>query len=117
MSRPESLLRVLLTMGGIPEPALNLRLAELPFVLDLAWPQVRFGIEYQGDHHRDPAQFGADIRRQELVHDRGWLLMGVTRYDLFDRPLELLERARSRLADRGVASKGHHPPNWALPRR
>lgn len=117
LSRPESLLRVLLSAAGLPEPSLNHSIPELGVLVDLAWPNARFGIEYQGDHHREPRQFGADIRRQELVHDTGWLLMAVTRFDLFDASLELVARARARLADRGVRSRVVHPPMWAMPRR
>lgn len=117
LSRPESLLRVLLVTGGVPEPAINHPLVDARAVIDLAWPDARFGIEYQGDHHREPGQFGADIRRQERVHDAGWLLMQVTRYDLFESPRALLSRTRHRLADRGVRSRAVDPPNWAFPRR
>lgn len=117
LSRPESLLRVLLTAAGLPEPELNHPIAEVGVMIDIAWPSAMFGIEYQGDHHREPAQFGADVRRQERVHDVGWLLMGVTRYDLFDAPRELVARTRARLVERGLRSRVVHPPKWALPRR
>lgn len=43
--------------------------------------------------------------------------MAVTRFDLFDASLELVARARARLADRGVRSRVVHPPMWAMPRR
>jgi hypothetical protein len=117
LSRPESLLRLLLITSGLPEPELNYRVPDLDVMIDLAWPAARFGIEYQGDHHRDPSQFGADIRRQERVHDAEWLLMGVTRFDLFDSPLELVDRARARLEVRGIRSRRTNPPKWARPHR
>ena len=104
-SRPETLVRLVLCSAGVPEPELNLAIApggRSPRV-DLAWPTVRFGLEYDGDQHRSPAEFSADIRRQERVQDRGWSLMRVTRSDLFDRPAELVDRVHRRLAERGWA--------------
>jgi len=116
-SRTESLVRVLLTESGVPEPSLNHPLPEAGVFLDLAWPAAKFGLEYQGGHHVSPEQHAADIRRQERVHDRGWLLMEITKFDLFDRPRAMVERVRSRLAERGIPSRAVHPPIWALPQR
>lgn len=117
LSRPESLLRVLLTSAGLPRPCANWMLQSPRAMIDLAWPDIRFGIEYQGDHHRGREQYRADVARQEAVHDEGWLLMSVTAEDLFDHPGELVARARSRLESRGVSSRRIHPSKWAFPRR
>lgn len=116
-SRPESLSRVLFVESGIPEPELNFFLPDLGVYLDLAWPEARFGYEYQGGHHVDAAQHAADIRRQERVHDIEWLLMEATKYDLFEAPRATVERVRSRLESRGVRTRRANPPIWALPRR
>jgi hypothetical protein len=116
-SRPESLSRILFVEGGVPEPELNFLIPELGVYLDLAWPQARFGYEYQGGHHVGAVQHAADVRRQERVHDVEWLLMESTKYDLFDTPLETLARVRARLESRGVRTRPTNPPIWALPRR
>jgi hypothetical protein len=116
-SRPESLSRVLFVESGIPEPEINHHLPELGVFLDLAWAGARFGYEYQGGHHVSAAQHAADVRRQERVHDIGWLLMEATKYDLFDAPLATVARVRSRLESRGLRTLRINPPMWALPRR
>lgn len=116
-SRPETLSRVLFVESGIPEPELNFWIPELGVSLDLAWPGGRFGYEYQGGHHVSATRHAADVERQERVHDLDWLLMEATKFDLFDRALPTVERVRSRLEARGVATRRIHPPIWALPRR
>lgn len=102
-SRPESLIRVGLTGVGLPEPACNhpITVRGRRFFLDLAWPEYRFGIEYDGDSHRDPTRFTSDIHRQEVIQDHGWALMRVTRADLFDRTAETMQRIERRLSVRG----------------
>ena len=118
-SRTETLARVVLTTAGIPEPALNHRLAvgRRAVRLDFAWPDFRFGLEYDGDQHRDPRQFADDIGRQELVQDAQWSLMRMTRFDLFDRPEALVRRVASRLAERGLSSIGVDVSQMVRPRR
>jgi len=116
-SRPESLSRVLFVESGLPEPSLNHALPELGVFIDLAWEAARFGYEYQGGHHLDAAQHAADVRRQERIHDVGWLLMEATKFDLFDAPLMTVGRVRSRLESRGVRTRRINPPTWAFPRR
>lgn len=102
-SRTETLTRLVLESAGIPAPSLNHRIvgARRTVYVDLAWPEVRFGLEYDGDHHRRPAQFLDDISRQELIQDEAWLLMRMTRRDLFEHPDQLSERVARRLSERG----------------
>lgn len=118
-SRPESLLRLVLASAHVPEPTLNheVMAGSRRFQIDLAWPEVRFGIEYDGDQHRDARQFASDIRRQELIQDTGWGLMRATRSDLFDRPRELVQRVIQRLADRGCGVPAADLRQLVIPRR
>ena len=110
LSRPESLVRVLLMRAGIPAPQVNASIVDArgSFVAmpDLAWPEFTFAIEYEGDHHREVRQFRRDIRRIEVLIDLGWSVMKVSADDLFDRPDELIARVLQRLISRG----------WTAPR-
>jgi len=97
-SRPESLLRLLLVRGGLPEPVVS---PPVPvgrgIVLhpDLGYPALRIGIEYEGEHHRtDPAQWATDLERRELFGDVGWRSVSVTKTQLFGRPHHVVERVR-----------------------
>jgi len=101
LSRPESLTRVLAVTGGLPDPIPNLRVTPL-LMFDLAWPQWRVALDYQGDSHRSASQFARDVRRIDDARHIGWDLMQVTKSDLFDHPFDLLGRLRSRLAERGA---------------
>jgi hypothetical protein len=99
LSRPETHLRLLLTRVGLPEPLVNL--SADGFLLDLAWPDLRVCVEYEGDHHRDVDQFRRDLRRIEALTDCGWVVIRVTADDLYRRPVELVRRVARRLEARG----------------
>ncbi|MES1212756.1 MAG: hypothetical protein ABUT11_04335 [Leifsonia sp.] len=118
-SRTETLIRLTLVSAGIPEPELNWPLAtnHRSPRLDLAWPNYRFGLEYDGDHHRSPEQFMSDIRRQERIHDEQWAVMRATRDDLFDRPSELVSRVHRRLTERGCLGIRLRMSHMVVPRR
>jgi very-short-patch-repair endonuclease len=116
-SRPESLLRVLLVAAGFPEPVLNYVVPGLRYRVDLAWPEFKFGMEYDGRQHAFPGQARADSRRQEFIHDREWHLMRVQKEDLFDEPRELVMRGRRRLAARGFVVPTREISAMVLPRR
>ena len=69
-------------------------------------PRYRVGIEYEGDHHRDPRQFRADIRRYERLQDVGWSFVRVTAADLPEQggdgaSVALTRRIAARLESRG----------------
>ena len=84
-SQQESRLRYLLHEGGLPEPELQfpVQLADRMRVLDIAYPTVRVGAEYEGDHHRsDAAQWHSDIARERSLTLAGWTILRVTKRDL-----------------------------------
>lgn len=118
-SRTETLIRLVLVSAGIPEPQLNWQLAGNRHSprLDLAWPDCRFGLEYDGDHHRSPEQFMGDIRRQERIQDARWGVMRATRDDLFDRPADLVNRVHRRLTERGCRGISFRMSQMVVPRR
>lgn len=100
-SRPESLVRVDLTVSSIPTPTANFRLnlthAPGYRVIDLAYPKYKLGIEYHGDHHRtDKKQWRADVQRTNEIIDEGWEQLQFTGGDLGNLP-DLRDRIERRL--------------------
>ena len=104
-SRRETKLRVLIVLGGLPEPECNLNIYDpwgrLLARADLSYPEFRLLLEYQGDHHRtDRAQWRRDIRRVGSLEDHGWQMLQFTDDDLQD-PSALIARIELRLRARG----------------
>lgn len=102
----ESRLRMLLVLGGLPEPEVNLVIqGEDGFPLrryDLAYPRARTAIEYDGRHHVERVdQWERDLQRRESVDDSDWRLMVMTGRDLFRQPDRTLERVHRVLLSRG----------------
>jgi len=66
--------------------------------LDMGWPDLMLGVEYDGDHHRaDRRQYVRDIRRWELLEELGWLVIRVVAED---HPTDVLRRVRRAIAQR-----------------
>ncbi|MEV6705514.1 endonuclease domain-containing protein [Micromonospora wenchangensis] len=86
-SPPESHLRVRLVLAGLPRPV-----AQHPVLLpsglvlhpDLAWPQFRVAVEYDGHWHSDPGQLHRDRRRLNHLVAAGWTVLHVTSRQLRD---------------------------------
>jgi len=103
----ETLLRLLIVLAGLPEPATNVdawspqgyRLARP----DLSWPLVRVSVEYDGVHHFtdvDGSQRRSDNRRRARMSEHGWVEVVAMSEDLFIDPWRLLRRIRDVLAQR-----------------
>jgi hypothetical protein len=95
----ETWLRVLIIDAGLPEPSVQVvvinRWGRVIGHCDLGWPELKIGIEYEGEHHRsDPAQWAYDLRRYSEMQEAGWLIIRVTAADFAD------SRARSQLMHR-----------------
>lgn len=101
-SRPETWTRLTLVDAGLPEPAIDHDVYDARgFIgcVDLAYPERRIAIEYEGDHHRtDPAQWNRDIEKYDRLAAAGWRVIRVTREDVFSRPGVLVGRVRRALA-------------------
>ena len=97
-SAPESILRVIIVLAGLPEPRVNIdvtdRRGEFVARTDLAIAEFKLVIEYMGDYHRTSAgQWRDDMTRRSRLEAQGWRVMEVNADDLLDH-LELIDRIR-----------------------
>ena len=106
----ESVMRLVLVAAGFPEPMPNLPVrdeetAKVRYI-DLAWPSVGFGLEYDGDGHRtSKGQWQDDENRRDELSSQGWTLARSNGSDL-RRPLRVLLRLRRSLGERGLDVPG-----------
>lgn len=85
----ESRLRLRLVDAGFPEPETNGRVLlgvepdgweDWSGPKDLLWRRWRVAVEYEGAHHFEQAdQYRRDMRRDEALRDRGWIVLRVDR--------------------------------------
>jgi hypothetical protein len=106
LSRPETLLRLILVRAGFPEPVLNLEVTDAsgrPIAMaDLCWPEYRVLVEYEGDGHRmSRGKFRSDITRGERYQDGGWFQLRASADDVFRDPNPFAGRLARRLRERG----------------
>lgn len=105
-SRPETLLRLLLHRGGLPDPEVN------PEVLDAAGHRIgradllfrryRLIVEYDGQQHRlNDTQYEKDAVRLERFHLDGWFVIRVRKAGLFQHPERTVVHVRDILQQRG----------------
>jgi very-short-patch-repair endonuclease len=98
-SQPESRLRVLLALAGMPAvPQYTVRDAAGEFIarVDLAYPGRRIAIEYDGAWHAARGQFERDRQRLNRLTAAGWTVLHVTAADMRD-PEALVARVRALL--------------------
>ncbi|WP_433931469.1 endonuclease domain-containing protein [Curtobacterium flaccumfaciens] len=86
-SPQETRARLAIVRAGLPEPELQVDVLDEAgrFVgrVDLAYPEYRIVIEYEGDHHRtDAEQWGRDLRRYREMERLGWAVVRWTKSDL-----------------------------------
>lgn len=112
-SPQESRTRMLIVLGGLPEPDTGLPVHDscggwlaCP---DMSYREVKVAIEYDGRlHDEDRKQRDGDVMRNENLLDDGWWLIVVRADDLRLRPGATLMRILRALRERG------HPaaPRW-----
>ncbi|PWW22861.1 T/G mismatch-specific endonuclease [Geodermatophilus normandii] len=98
-SLPESRVRVVLACAGLDAvPQYTVRDADGGFVarVDLAFPEYRLAVEYDGVWHGSPGQLGRDRRRLNRLTASGWRVVFVTAADLRD-PDALVARVTAAL--------------------
>lgn len=96
-SPQETRLRLVLVRAGLPAPVPQFRVFDDEgFVarVDLAYPELRIALEYDGLWHSERRAFLDDRRRLNRLVDAGWVVVHVTVDDLRD-PERLLARIRA----------------------
>ncbi|MEU4158873.1 DUF559 domain-containing protein [Actinoplanes sp. NPDC026670] len=88
----ESRLRLVIIDAGLPPAAVQhqVHTADGEFLgrVDLAWPELRLAIEYDGDHHRERGQFRRDVGRLNALRMAGWTVLRFTADDVMRWPDE-----------------------------
>lgn len=108
-SAQETRTRLLVVDAGLPEPTLQHEVfdASGTFVarLDMAWPDLLVGLEYDGQHHRvDSRQYARDLERHNLLQAAGWTVVRVTKHELEGSGRKVVELTRQALASARGAS-------------
>jgi len=101
LSRPESLVRLQMVRGGLPEPVLNSTVhdqhGERIGEPDFCWPEFRVLAEYDSEQFHGERRRRPDRERLELYNDGGWASVVAYRSDVFTDPNPFLGRLARRL--------------------
>lgn len=106
-SAMETRLRLLMVLAGLPEPAVNHKITRpdgsVRFRFDLAYPDYRLAIEYDGRQHAESdEQWGWDLGRREWVDTNDWRLVVNRSSDLYSTPARTLRRLTEAMRARGM---------------
>ncbi|MEV6692374.1 hypothetical protein AB0M35_12990 [Micromonospora sp. NPDC051196] len=80
-SAQESRLRVRIVLAGVPQPVTQFvvqRDGRFVARVDLAWPELKIAVEYDGLWHDNPEQFHRDRRRLNRLLGEDWIVLHVT---------------------------------------
>lgn len=91
----ESRIRVGLVTNGLPAPVPQCPVG--PYFLDLGYPKVSLGIEYDGREHLTPDRARRDLDRQAYLTAAGWTILRFSAYDVLRRPDLIAARVRTAL--------------------
>jgi hypothetical protein len=86
-SPPESWVRVACALGGLPAPIPQFDvMADGVWLgrVDLAWPDARVIVEYEGEYHFDGLQIARDDVRMRRLVAAGWRVIRLAAHDLRD---------------------------------
>jgi hypothetical protein len=116
-SVPETALRLLIVLAGLPEPEVDIRIydadGELRYRIDLGFEEFKLGIEYDGRwHDTDEQREHDEARRTTLSTDDGWTFVIVHAEDLYQQPEQLLERLASELRALGIPVPAVLADDW-----
>ena len=95
----ETLTRLILVGAGLPAPLTQVRVVDeygqLVARLDMAWPELRIAVEYDGAQHwTDPRQRRRDIERLAALEAMGWIVIRVSS-DMVRTPAAVAARVRA----------------------
>lgn len=100
----ETRLRLILVLGGLPTPEVQFPVQDevrrRAVWLDLAYPEQRIGIEYEGADHTRPERVLLDAGRYTRLVDAGWRIYRFTKYQVYAEPDEIVATIGRALAAR-----------------
>jgi hypothetical protein len=104
-SAPESMMRLALVNGNLPEPVLN-HVVRNNFGQPVLWPdaayeEFKISLQYDGQHHGGAGQHLRDIERQEKSLAHGWLEVRISKHDLEGERPAVVHKVRRALQSRG----------------
>lgn len=81
-SPQETWLRLLVVRAGYPPPQTQHPIyneyGALIGEVDMAWPELKIAMEYEGRHHTDPDVLRRDVARFDAMIEMGWIVIRVT---------------------------------------
>jgi very-short-patch-repair endonuclease len=98
----ESRARVALVLGGLP-PAVQhpVVVRGRRYYLDLAYPDLRIAVEYDGADHRTPQRARRDLEREAALVSAGWRILRFDAVVVLFAPHRLVAEVRAELAAAG----------------
>jgi very-short-patch-repair endonuclease len=103
-SAPETRLRLALARHGLPDADVNIPVALVGDIVrqpDLAYPEFRVAVEYDGEGHSDPAQVLRDISRDEDFAAADWILVRIGKTHMKNDARAAAHKVRLALLARG----------------
>jgi hypothetical protein len=79
----ETRIRMAIVLAGLPPPVLQHPVG--PYFLDMAYPELRLGIEYDGREHLKPDRALRDLTREGYLGRRGWDVLRFPARDVYRR--------------------------------
>lgn len=105
-SAPETRLRLLMVLGGLPEPKINhvIRHADgtVRYRIELVYEGILLAIEYDGRWHDEKEQQAYDVARRQILGELGWTFLVFRTADLYETPDLTLRTIVQALRERGV---------------
>jgi very-short-patch-repair endonuclease len=83
----ETRIRLAIVLAGLPEPQLQVPVG--PYRLDMAYPELRLGIEYDGREHLDQARALRDLDRQAYFTARAWRIVRFPKHAVLHEPARI----------------------------
>lgn len=102
----ETRTRLVLLENGLTGFVLQHWIPGFRYKLDIAWPELKVAVEYDGGGHRTKEQQAHDEVRRNRLRAAGWIIEVVTATSLVRMPDEILTHVRSALRARRAAIAG-----------
>jgi very-short-patch-repair endonuclease len=98
---------MLITDAGLPRPQVQWVVqdeqTQTAVWLDLAWPDLMIGVEYEGERHTSPDQVLRDVGRYTALVDKGWRIYRYTKLEILRRPSLIIAQLTRALERTGFA--------------